>query len=121
TDVPWQQQLFLLRFPERWKAPLISLVPRRRDGGEIRSVPIALLNNVIMALVPDVITAARYAAVGENAPWLFSDADVDPESLFAIIATWVRATARSAEQAETVLKAMSPADLRWETRDVDFS
>ena len=124
TDIPWQRQLFLLRFPEKWKKPLTALVPPRRDGKEIRSVPISLLNQVITALVPDVITVARKAAIGESVPWIYSDVDVDAESLFAIIATWVRATAKSPDLAAAVLKAMSPADLRapgWETLDVDFS
>lgn len=124
TDVPWQRQLFLLRFPEKWKNPLTALVPRRRDGKEIRSVPVSLLNQVITALVPDVITVARKAAIGESAPWIYSDVDVDAESLFAIIATWVRATAKTPDLAAAVLKAMSPADLRapgWEPLDVDFS
>ena len=123
TDVPWQRQLFLLRFPEKWKKPLTALVPRRRDGKEIRSVPISLLNQVITALVPDVITVARKAAIGESAPWIYSDVEVDAESLFAIIATWVRATAKTPDLAAAVLKAMSPADLRapgWEPLDVDF-
>ncbi len=109
TDIPWQRQLFLLRFPENWKKPLTALVPSRRDGKEIRSVPIGLLNHVITALVPDVITVARKAAIGESAPWIYSDMDVDAESLFAIIATWVRATAKTPALAAAVLKAMSPA------------
>src|SRR5690242_7226483 len=96
TDKPWQRHLFLLRFPETWKKPLTALVPRRRDGQEVRSVPIGLLNQVITALIPDVITVARNAAIGESAPWIYSDVDVDAESLFAIIATWVRATAKTA-------------------------
>jgi hypothetical protein len=124
TDIPWQRQLFLLRFPDKWKTPLTTLVPRRRDGKEIRSVPIGLLNQVITALVPDVITVARKAAIGESAPWIYSDVEVDAQSLFAIIATWVRATAKTPDLAAAVLKAMSPADLQapgWETLEVDFS
>jgi hypothetical protein len=124
TDIPWQRQLFLLRFPEKWKKPLTALVPRRRDGKEIRSVPISLLNQVITALVPDIIAVGRKAAIGESAPWIYSDVDVDAESLFAIIATWIRATAKSPDLAAAVLKTMSPADLRqpgWETLEVDFS
>jgi hypothetical protein len=124
TDVPWQRQLFLLRFPERWKQPLTALVPRRRDGKEIRSVPISLLNQVITALVPDVITVASRAAIGESAPWIYSDVEVEAESLFAIIATWIRATAKTPDLAAAVLTAISPADLRapgWEPLDVDFA
>jgi hypothetical protein len=124
TDTPWQRRLFLLRFPESWKRPLTALVPRRRDGKEIRSVPISLLNQVITALVPDVITVAQKAAIGESAPWIYSDVDVEAESLFAIMATWVRATAKTPDLAAAVLKAMSPADLQapgWEPLNVDFS
>jgi hypothetical protein len=88
TDVPWQRRLYLLRFPEHWKKPLTTLSRPRRDGSEIQSVPIWLLNQVIDALVPDVITVATNATVGPNAPWIYSDTEVNTESLFAIIATW---------------------------------
>lgn len=124
TDIPWQRQLYLLRFPETWKKPLTALVPRRRDGGEIRSVPISLLNQVITALVPDVITVATNAAIGDAAPWIYSDVEVDTDSLFAIIATWVRATAKTTDLAAAVLKDINATDLQnpgWETLEVDFS
>jgi hypothetical protein len=123
TDVPWQRHLFMLRFPENWKTPLTTLGFPRRDGKETRSVPIALLNRVITALVPDVITVATRATIGDSAPWIYSDTEIDTDSLFAIIATWIRASAKP-EIAEAILREVSVADLRqpgWEALEVDFS
>jgi hypothetical protein len=121
TDMPWERRLYLLRFPEHWKKPLTTLSRVRRDGSEIRSIPIALLNDVVRALVPDVITVATRATIGEQAPWIYSDIEVDTESLFAIIATWVRAVSRDAAKAETILGRLHHSHLAWEPLDVDFT
>lgn len=121
TDVPWQRRLYLLRFPEHWKKPLTTLSRPRRDGSEIQSVPIRLLNQVIGALVPDVITVATSATVGRNAPWIYSDIEVDTESLFAIIATWIRVQSTDTAKTETILRTLSHSDLTWEPLDIDFA
>ncbi|OXM60006.1 RNaseH domain-containing protein [Amycolatopsis vastitatis] len=121
TDVPWERRLYLLRFPEPWKKPLTTLAKARRNGEEIRSIPITLLNDVIAALVPDVITVATRATIGENAPWIYSDVEVNTESLFAIIATWIRATATDPAKAEAILSRLHQSDLVWTPLDVDFT
>lgn len=121
TDVPWQRRMYLLRFPEHWKKPLTTLSKPRRDGSEILSVPIALLNDVIAALVPDVITVATRATVGERAPWIYSDIEVNTESLFAIIATWIRACSPDAAKVELILRKLDHSDLLWEPLDIDFT
>lgn len=121
TDVPWERRLYLLRFPESWKKPLTALAKPRRNGEEIRSIPIALLNDVIAALVPDVITVATRATIGENAPWIYSDVEVDTESLFLIIATWVRATATDPRKADAILSKLHHSELDWTPLNVDFT
>jgi pPIWI_RE module N-terminal domain/RNaseH domain of pPIWI_RE/MID domain of pPIWI_RE len=121
TDVPWQRPMYLLRFPEQWKKPLTTLSKPRRDGSDILSVPIALLNQVIAALVPDVITVAKSATVGEHAPWIYSDIEIDTESLFAIIAAWIRASSPDPKKAETILRTLTHSDLVWEPLDIDFA
>lgn len=121
TDAPWQRRMYLLRFPETWKKPLTTLSRQRRDGKEIRSVPIRLLNDVIAALVPDVITVAKSATIGEHSPWIYSDIEVNTESLFAIIATWVRASSSDAAKVRAILDKINHSDLSWEPLDIDFS
>jgi len=121
TDTDWRQTFFLLRFPERWKPPLLALVPPRRNGEEQRSIPIVLLNDAFEAVVPDIITTATYAAVGEQAPWLYSTTEIDTRSLFAIIAAWVRTQDRNPELVEDALRAMNPTDLAWERIEVNFT
>jgi hypothetical protein len=121
TDTEWRQTFFLLRFPERWKPPLLALVPPRRNGEEQRSIPIVLLNDAFEAVVPDVITTATYAAVGERAPWLYSTTELDTRSLFAIIAAWIRTQDRRPELVADALGAMSPTDLAWERIEVNFT
>jgi len=121
TDVPWERRLYLLRFPESWKKPLTALATPRRSGEEIRSIPIALLNAVIAALVPDVITVATRATIGENAPWIYSDVEVDTESLFLIITTWIRATATDPRQAGAILGKLHHSELVWTPLDIDFT
>jgi hypothetical protein len=72
-------------------------------------------------MVPDVIVVATRAAIGERAPWIYADTAVDPDSLFAIIATWVRASTDDAALATVILRSLSPADLMWETLDIEFN
>jgi hypothetical protein len=121
TDAPWNRRLHLLRFPEAWKKPLLTLAKGRCNDDEMRSIPVKLLNSVIAAVVPDVITVAKSATIGENAPWLYSDTEIDTESLFAIIAAWVRSTSNDVAKAETILSRLHHSDLGWTPMDVDFT
>jgi pPIWI_RE module N-terminal domain/RNaseH domain of pPIWI_RE/MID domain of pPIWI_RE len=121
TGTDWRQTFYLLRFPERWKPPLLALVPPRRNGEEQRSIPIVLLNDALEAVVPDIITTATHATVGERAPWLYSTTEIDTRSLSAIIAAWIRTQDRQPELVENVLHTMNPTDLAWERIEVNFT
>ncbi|MFB9902870.1 pPIWI_RE module domain-containing protein [Allokutzneria oryzae] len=120
-DAPLQRRMYLLRFPEAWKKPLTTLSKPRRDGKEHRSVPIRLLNEVLAALVPDVITVATKATIGEQAPWIYSDTEVDTRALFSIVAAWVRAYSSDRKKTTTLLEQLDHGDLHWETRDINFT
>jgi hypothetical protein len=121
SDVDWRQDFFLLRFPERWKQPLLALVQPRQNGFEPRSIPIAVLNEALVALVPDIVTTATHATLGEQGPWLYSTLKIDRDSLFAIVAAWVRTQARLPELVDDALRAMTVGDLIWESVEVDFA
>lgn len=117
----WHRRMYLLRFPEHWKAPLLSLSSRRKDGSTPQSIRIRLLNDVITALVPDVLTPATKATIGDRAPWLYADVPVDRHALFAITAAWVRHESSDTALVAAVLGKLSADDLEWEPLDVDFA
>ncbi len=120
-DADWQRTFYLLRFPETWKDPLLAIAGSRRGTDEAASIPISLLNDTLIALVPDVITVASKAALGERPPWLYSQIAVDRTSLFALIAAWVRCQPGDRRLIEAALAKMQPADLEWEPVNLDFA
>jgi RNase H domain-containing protein/argonaute-like protein/MID domain-containing protein len=111
---------WLMRFPAKWKARLLTLAGG--PGSDRVSIPIASLNRVLTALVPDLVHVARYATRGEDPVWLFSGTPVAREAIFAITAAWVRAFGWSSPASlEQALAAMSPSDLHWEEFSVDYA
>jgi hypothetical protein len=117
----WQHLFYLLRFPEAWKDSLLAIAGSRRSNGEAASIPISLLNDTLIALVPDIITVASKAAIGERPPWLYSQTAVDRTSLFALIAAWVRCQPGDRRLIEAALTKMQPTDLEWEPATLDFA
>ena len=111
---------WLMRFPARWKPRLLTLAGG--PGSDRASIPIASLNRVLTALVPDLVHVARYAMRGDDPVWLFSGTPVAREAIFAITAAWVRAFGwRSPASLEQALAVMSPSDLQWEELSVDYA
>jgi hypothetical protein len=111
---------WLMRFPAKWKARLLALAAG--PGADRAGIPIASLNRVLTALVPDLVHVARYATRGDDPVWLFSGTPVAREAIFAITAAWVRAFGwRSPAALEQALAAMSASDLEWEEFSVDYA
>ncbi len=87
---------YQLHFPEEWKRVLRELQAEAtgRDSNAVR-LPMTALNAALRALVPDLIYIAHDADKKEQnplspRPWLYSEAEVDPEALIVIVHSWVR-------------------------------
>lgn len=120
TDVPWCEMFYVLRFPEAWKERLLTLVPRDEDT-ERRSLPVRTLNAALVALMPNILTAATKATVNEQAPWLYSMIEIDASALFLIITAWVRTLNPDVALVEKALSDLSSDDLTWTPTPVDFT
>jgi hypothetical protein len=120
-DLPLLSRTYwVLRFPVGWKAPLLKLA--ERPGEEEPRIPVASLNQTLVALIPDLISVATYATRGENPIWIVSDVPVPPQAIFPIIAAWARTHGwRNPASLERALAAMSADDLQWEELDVDYA
>jgi hypothetical protein len=120
----WAEAFHVLEFPESWKGPLLDLAAETssRDRQET-SIPIDSLNRALRALVPDVLSVARFAARADRRPWLYSAVPVAPLALYPIIRAWVQATYSkvSPDRVQRTLDRLHPDDLRWERRVIDLA
>jgi argonaute-like protein len=78
----------LLRFPAKWKTPLLKLAAR--PDQDTPRIPIKSLNRTLIALIPDIVQVATYATRGQDPIWIVSDRRIPPQAVFAIVAAWVR-------------------------------
>ncbi|SUA72855.1 Uncharacterised protein [Nocardia otitidiscaviarum] len=120
TDTEWQETFQVLTFPEKWKERLLPLLSRDEDTDQ-RSIPIWSLNAALVALVPDIVTAATKATINENAPWLYSSTIVDTTALFTIITAWIRTLSPDPNLIEQALTHLTADDLAWNRTPVDFT
>jgi DNA segregation ATPase FtsK/SpoIIIE-like protein len=110
----------LLRFPAKWKTPLLKLAAR--PDQDTPRIPIKSLNRTLIALIPDIVQVATYATRGQDPIWIVSDRRVPPQAIFAIIAAWVRTQGwRNPDVLEQTLAAMDGSDLHWEEFRVDYA
>ena len=120
---------YQLHFPEEWKRVLRELQAEAigRDSNSIR-LPMATLNAVLRALVPDLIYIAYDADKKEQnplspRPWLYSETEIDPEALIIIIHSWIRVAFSKApsESRQAALASIRAKDLVWLRELVDLA
>src|SRR5512136_2283333 len=114
---------FTLKFPEKWIEALKSLQARvtNRDPKET-NIPIGNLNKAFRALVPDIISIARYQDIFGGRTWIYSRQEIDPNNLFLIVQAWVKTSFRRASEGDRqyLLARMQPNDLRWEKQRINI-
>lgn len=88
TELPYETQALAL--PESYKKLLLSATKDLSPKKEQVRIPLRSLNNVIRALIPDVVSIESNADE-ENRGWLHSYRRIDTEKIHAIILAWVEA------------------------------
>ncbi len=120
---------YQLHFPEEWKRVLRELQAEAtgRDSNAVR-LPMTALNAALRALVPDLIYIAHDADKKEQnplspRPWLYSEAEVDPEALIVIVHSWVRVAFSKAPIAsrQAALASIRAQDLVWKKEPIDLA
>ncbi|MCU0517478.1 MAG: DUF3962 domain-containing protein [Oscillatoria sp. Prado101] len=115
---------FTLKFPDKWKEPLKSLQARltNRDPKET-NIPIGNLNKAFRALVPDIISIARYQDIFGGRTWIYSRQEIETEKLFPIVQAWVKTSFRRASESDRqyLLARMQANDLRWEKQQINIT
>jgi pPIWI_RE module N-terminal domain/RNaseH domain of pPIWI_RE/MID domain of pPIWI_RE len=120
---------YQLHFPEEWKRVLRELQAEAtgRDSNAVR-LPMTALNAALRALVPDLIYIAYDADKKEQnplspRPWLYSEAEIDPEALIVIVHSWVRVafSKASIEGRQAALASIRAQDLMWKKEPIDLA
>lgn len=131
-----------LTFPDSWRAPLRQLQGERHVlseqqaendqpiqnelpiAGKHATFPIASLNTVMAALVPQLVSLPGQARepYGSNAPdpWLLAWEEIPARKLMQVVLGWMEIHFQSCPSYRELVPSFRAADLRWQPVTLDF-
>jgi hypothetical protein len=119
-----QHQCEVMVFPDVWKEPLKELARATysRHNRDQVMIPVDSLNRALIALTPDLIHIPRSALKRGNV-WLYSDQQMNTESLLMIVKAWVNTAFAQAPDSsrQRVLQQMQADELHWQTTTLDLA
>ncbi len=119
-----ERDYFTLKFPGKWIEPIKSMQARltNRDPNQT-SIPIGNLNKAFRALVPDIISIARYQDILGGRTWIYSRQAIDTDKLFPIVQAWVKTSFSKVAEGDRqyLLSRMQANDLRWERQHINIT